>query len=100
MMDKKYYFAFVLSIVALLGNIAAYFTPWQYVSGDFNGGYWAVCKNAKDCQFIFNYMQARGKAFIAVLFILFKVIIFKFNIFCSVKIKIILFKKNISEFNS
>ena len=52
-MVKKYYFAFVLSIVALLGNIAAYFIPWQYniyledISYVEHGGYWAVCEKMR-----------------------------------------------------
>ena len=95
-MDKKYYFAFVLSIVALLGNTAAYFIPWQYymsledVYHVEHGGYWAVCeKNFIDCQFSFNYFPSRGKLFIALLFILCKIFIFESICLSSIKLKII-----------
>ena len=51
--------AFVLNLVALLANFAAYATPWQFVFRDFfgnerNEGYWGHCTNGKDCRWFFH----------------------------------------------
>ena len=51
--------AFVLNLVALLANFAAYATPWQWVSlnafgYELNEGYWGHCRSGKDCSWFFH----------------------------------------------
>ena len=49
--------AFVLNLVALLANFAAYATPWQRVydiGKEFSEGYWGICIGGKDCTWFFK----------------------------------------------